>query len=197
MSDTVTPVTGTHPRHTRLGPLLASSAAALGSALSMTVLWFGMRGVMALGGTVATGGPYAIEHPAPGWIWVVPTSIVVLVALMLTSSGLSSAYDTPSTLLLSWSMLFVSLGWNFLEFGLRAGLEIGWLVCAVVFFIMGFGGLYTLVQMVRGVREMERERAQKSGIPEPPLVTAYVVATTVAIPIGVVLGVLAFSAVAG
>jgi Short C-terminal domain len=40
-----------------------------------------------------------------------------------------------------WPALFLSLGWNFLEFGLDppgpGGLEWGWLVCAVVFFVMG------------------------------------------------------------
>ena len=40
-------------------------------------LYHGMRAMMRLGGMVASGGPYAIEHPAPHWVWVMPLSIVV------------------------------------------------------------------------------------------------------------------------
>lgn len=36
-----------------------------------------MRGVMRPGGMVARGGFYAIAHPAPGWIWIIPVSILV------------------------------------------------------------------------------------------------------------------------
>ena len=47
----------------------------------------------------------------------------------------------PSLLGLLWPALFLSLGWNFLEFGLNppggTGLAWGWLVCAVTFGLMG------------------------------------------------------------
>jgi hypothetical protein len=51
-------------------------------------------------------------------------------------------HKVPNFALLAWSALFLSLGWNFLEFGLDApdsdgGLAWGWLVCAIVFAFMG------------------------------------------------------------
>jgi hypothetical protein len=44
--------------------------------------------------------------------------------------------------LLAWPALFLSLGWNFLEYGIRppggqSGPEIGWLICGVVFVAIG------------------------------------------------------------
>ena len=45
---------------------------------SLTLLYQGMRAIMYLGGFVASGGPYAIAHPAPGWVWIVPVSIILL-----------------------------------------------------------------------------------------------------------------------
>ena len=58
----------------------------LGFVFCMTLLSQAMRGVMDLGGFVASGGPYEIAHPAPGWIWVFPVSILAgLVFLLLYS----------------------------------------------------------------------------------------------------------------
>ena len=110
---------------------------------------------------------------------------------------MASSYDTPSVLLLDWSLLFLTLRWNFLEFGLRAGLDAGWLICAATFFAMAIGGFYTLVQLVRANREFDREKAAKAGLPRPSFISAYAIGNGVAIPVGVVQGVLAFSALAG
>jgi hypothetical protein len=47
----------------------------------------------------------------------------------------------PNLTLLAWPALFLSLGWNFLEYGVdppgTGGVAVGWLICAVVFFAMG------------------------------------------------------------
>jgi hypothetical protein len=62
-------------------------------------------------------------------------------------------------LALAWPALFLSLGWNFLEFGLRPpGGDPGqviwsWLFCAVVFFLMGGGPLAVAIW---GAREARR-----------------------------------------
>lgn len=53
-----------------------------------------------------------------------------------------SKYQIPSFLAFAWPALFLSLGWNFLEFGLNppgpeSGLVWGWLICAIVFGLMG------------------------------------------------------------
>lgn len=58
--------------------------------------------------------------------------------------------------LLAWPALFLSLGWNFLEFGLDppggGGPEWGWLICAIVFGLMGgVPLLLVLPELVRSV----------------------------------------------
>ena len=53
-----------------------------------------------------------------------------------------SAARTAGLVLLAWPALFISLGWNFLEFALfppppDTGIELGWLIPGVLFVIMG------------------------------------------------------------
>jgi len=170
--------------------ILVASAFVIGA--SETLVWFSMRAVMALGGTVAVGGPYAITSAAPGWIMVMPAAIIALVIAMMTSSGLSGSRDTPSLMLMAWSALFLSLGWNFLEFGVHApggGVSISWLLCAVLFAVMGGGGLYVLVDMRRGTRELDQQRAAKTGTPATHAGwRAYQIANAVAVIAGVAAG---------
>jgi hypothetical protein len=90
---------------------------------------------MDLGGFVAAGGPYAIAHRAPEWIWIMPVSIFggLLSVLFCFIGAASSAGRNPAPL--AWPVLFASLGWNFLEYALAGErLAIGWLVCGIVFF---------------------------------------------------------------
>ena len=47
-----------------------------GVAFAISLLYQAMRPIMRLGGFVASGGPYAIEHPAPSWVWIMPVSIL-------------------------------------------------------------------------------------------------------------------------
>lgn len=90
---------------------------------------------------MASGGPYAIAHPAPGWVWVIPVSVIVLVITMLIGIGTIRNTGGPNLMALSWSALFLALGWNFLYFGLGlptdGGLVPGWLICAACFIPMG------------------------------------------------------------
>ena len=56
-----------------------------------------------------------------------------------------------------WPALFLSLGWNFFEFAFRAnndgqGVAWGWIVCGVLFFLMGGIPLVVAVQMLTGRR---------------------------------------------
>ncbi|HEX9823982.1 MAG TPA: SHOCT domain-containing protein [Actinomycetota bacterium] len=113
-----------------------------GLTAGLTVLYLGMRAVMEIGGFCAEGGPFVIEHHCPqgvaglmmGGIWG-----------GLIFAGLYGwqvfKHSVPSFLVLLWPALFLSLGWNFLEFGLNppggGGLAWGWLVCAIVFGLMG------------------------------------------------------------
>jgi len=61
---------------------------------------------------------------------------------------------------LSWSALFISLGWNFTEYGIVAmkgsGSGITWIICAVLFLVMGFVPLALIIRhFAKGLRERE------------------------------------------
>lgn len=181
----------------RVGALIGVVLTPLGTATSMTVLWLSMRAVLALGGFVASGGPYVIAHQAPTWVWLLPVSIVLLIVCMFASQELNSSFETPSLMLVAWSMLFLSLGWNFLEFGLHppggGGLSVGWLVSAAAFFATGGGGLYALSQAVQVNREFDRNKEERTGVPSRPGFAVYLGATVLAIAAGILLGVLVFN----
>jgi len=57
-----------------------------------TVIYRAMRGIMDLGGYVASGGPYEIAHPAPNWIWVFPVFINVMVISIFASMMLAKRF---------------------------------------------------------------------------------------------------------
>jgi hypothetical protein len=115
-----------------------------GLAGAITLLYLGVGRVMETeGGFVASGGPYAIVHPAPEWIGVVPLSIFALFffgGVNLAAAG--RGWGIPLTVF-AWAGLFGSLGWNFLRLGLAPpeGLQgaVAWIVCGVVFWIMALG----------------------------------------------------------
>ena len=127
----------------------------------LAVLFLGMRSVMEIGGFCASGGPYVIEDPCPkGAAWMMPVSIMLgLLALgihVVASFGLPG----PRFALLAWPALFLSLGWNFWEYGLDPGAEngggtaVGWIVCGVVFVLMGGVPLVGLLASPTGRRHL-------------------------------------------
>lgn len=113
-----------------------------GAVCGLTLLFLGMRGVMDVGGSCGSGGPYVYRQACPGgvagatmigiWGGVIFFGVYVWQVL---SRGV------PHLIELAWPALFLSLGWNFLEYGLNppgsSGLGIGWLICAVAFGLMG------------------------------------------------------------
>ena len=111
--------------------------------VALTWLFLGMRAVMEIGGACAEGGPFVPVRPCPNGV---PVVMIGGIWGGLISLGLyiwqASKHRVPSLALLAWPALFLSLGWNFLEFGLDppgpgGGVEWGWLVCAIVFGLMG------------------------------------------------------------
>lgn len=108
----------------------------------LTILFLSMRSVMSIGGYCASGGPYVIANPCPehvpllmvGSIWIGLGGLLLYSISSYTTGG-------PRLFLLAWPALFLSLGWNFLEFGLDPpgdqNLEWSWLFCAALFFVMG------------------------------------------------------------
>jgi hypothetical protein len=110
-----------------------------GVAFCIALLYQAMRPIMRLGGMVASGGPYAIEHPAPSWVWIMPVAIMLGMACFFVNLFAGDA-DSVNLMPLAWPGLFLSLGWNFLEFAFNppgGGFAWGWLVCGVVFALMG------------------------------------------------------------
>ena len=138
---------GVAPQPTVRPRALVSYLAGLaGLAFSLTVLWLSMRAVMGIGGACASGGPYvpAVECP-DAVVALTPVSIFGLFIFggLALWGGASIGGAWAALISLAWPALFLSLGWNFLEFGLRppggAPGEIvwSWLFCAVVFGLMG------------------------------------------------------------
>jgi hypothetical protein len=102
-----------------------------------------MRSVMDIGGSCASGGPFVPRVACPSGV---PLLLVGSIWCGLIFAGIYAwqAFRTgaPSVGSLLWPALFLSLGYNFLEYGLHppfglASVEIGWLACAVVFGLMG------------------------------------------------------------
>lgn len=117
-----------------------------GLAFTLTILWLSMRVVMGIGGFCASGGPYvpAVECPD---VVVALTPLSIFGLFIFGGLALWGGSDLggrwAALISLGWPALFLSLGWNFLEFGLwppgGAPGEIvwSWLFCAVIFGLMG------------------------------------------------------------
>ncbi|MDQ4125330.1 MAG: SHOCT domain-containing protein [Actinomycetota bacterium] len=126
----------------------AVSVTLAGVSCGLTLLYLGMRAVMDIGGACASGGPYVpvVECPEGvpllmiGGIW----GGIIFVGLYLWAT---SKHRVPTLVAFTWPALFLSLGWNFLDYGIDdpagGGLVWGWLICAVLFVLMG--GLPLLV----------------------------------------------------
>jgi Short C-terminal domain len=113
----------------------------LGFVVCLTLMYHSMRAVMDVGGSCASGGPYAISRPCPdGVAWVMP--VAIFGGIISVGIGLLGVFPQggPRPYAFAWSALFLALGWNFLEYGFdppAGGTSPGWLVCGFVFVLMG------------------------------------------------------------
>lgn len=109
----------------------------------LTLVFLGMRAVMDVGGYCASGGPYVVAQQCPeGTAALLPLGIFGGLIGVWMYAVTSSKLPGPRLTLLAWSALFLSLGWNFWEYGLNppdgsTGLVWGWIICGVVFVVMG------------------------------------------------------------
>jgi hypothetical protein len=153
----------------RFSPALGSLLCLFGFTFCLTILYLSMRGILDLGGYVASGGPYAITHPAPGWVWVLPVSIFVGAIFAVGGGVLAKRVGGLNPLLLAWPALFISLGWNFLEYGFHPpsgqGLVWGWIICGVIFVPMGLIPLIFGLRIHFRGRSERRRRMETSGEP--------------------------------
>lgn len=155
-------------RPARLLFIFLQLAGLFGFAFCLTLLWLGMRGVMDLGGFVALGGPYAVAHPAPSFVWIMPVSIWGGLLFLFLNFIAARRVGGLRLLWIAWPALFLSLGWNFLEYAFRppggAGLAWGWLVCGVVFVLMGgIPFLFIIPPLVKSWKKLWSGRAGPDG----------------------------------
>jgi hypothetical protein len=137
---------------------------------ALTTLWLGMRSVMDIGGFCAEGGPFVIEHTCPKGVTAIMFGSVWG---GLIAGGVyawqSIKHRVPNLVWLFWPALFISLGWNFLQYGISppggGGLVWGWLVCAVLFISMG--AIPLLVALPFMVKRFMRNDMESLSTPRP------------------------------
>ena len=130
----------------------------------ITLLFLGMRSVMDIGGACASGGPFVPVQPCPdgvpalmiGGIW-----IGMLAAFAYGWSSLSAGI--PSFVGLLWPALFMSLGWNFLQYAFDPpfgeGPVWGWLLPGIIFELMGAVPLWLMFKTVGLTPQSNKVRA--------------------------------------
>ncbi|WP_205697230.1 hypothetical protein [Conexibacter sp. SYSU D00693] len=132
-----------------------------GLAVCITSLWHGMREVMDVGGSCASGGAYEIATPCPeGSILLVAPAMPLgfLFAGIAAWGGSKLPSGAVGTIGLAWPALFLSLGFNFAQYGVggaggdgSGGVDGGFLTCAVVFLLMGGLPLGFVPGWIRGM----------------------------------------------
>lgn len=124
-----------------------------GLAACLTLVFLAMRAVMDVGGFCAEGGPYEIETHCPeGTAVLLPLSIFAGLG-SAALAGWKGSQISPllgGLVALAWPALFISLGWNFLEYGLwppgdGGGIVWGWLIPGIIFEVMGILPLLALL----------------------------------------------------
>lgn len=142
---------------------------AAGVAIGITLLFYGMRSVMEIGGSCASGNvPYEISRPCPDGVAGVMVGGIFggLIALGIYACNALG----PNLTVLAWPALFLSLGWNFLEYGVDppgagGGPAFGWLIPGVLFLAMGGVPLVVGLTMLRSSRATRR--AERGAGAEP------------------------------
>jgi putative oligomerization/nucleic acid binding protein len=146
------------PDYPAIAWLLVSAA---GLAACITLLFLGMRAVMDIGGACASGGPSVSVRPCPdGIAALMPVGTLGLFVFggLGIWAGARVGGGWAALPFLAWPGLFVSLGWNFLEYGLRPpgdapGPALGWLFCGAVFVVMGAVPLWIAISARNELRE--------------------------------------------
>jgi hypothetical protein len=124
-----------------------------GLAACLTLVFLAMRAVMDIGGFCAEGGPFEIRQHCPDGV---PLLLVLGIFGLFGFGGLMAWKGAviggiyAGLVLLAWPALFLSLGWNFLEYAIRPPAPAepivwGWLIPGVLFVLMGGAPLLALL----------------------------------------------------
>ncbi len=160
-------------------------------ALGLSLMWafLSMRAVMGVGGACADGGPYVSAQPCPDGAVLIAFAVPLMLVAAMAGSAVALSMSAPNLLIPMWGILFGSLGWNFLEYGVTGdGLVWGWIVCGVVFEAMALPAIYA---MFLGLR---LTLSPPSGTTQPPEARKWWVIYPVLGAIGAYLGWLSFEA---
>jgi hypothetical protein len=121
-------------------------AGVVGLTFAITSVWLGMRAVMDVGGYCASGGSaYEIAVQCPAGVDVIMILAFPLGFLsggVMVWKGTSIGGSYAALVGLAWPALFLSLGWNFLQYAFHppggdGGIEFGWLIPGILFVLMG------------------------------------------------------------
>ena len=155
-------------------------------AASITILFLSMRAVLNVGGFCAEGGPYEVAvHCPEGVVLLTPLGFIggMASAFVVFAAGDAIGGGFGALAMLAWPAVFISLGWNFLENGIApppeaGGPVISWIVCGIIFWIMGGAPLVAALGMVGASGRRPRGEppavlaAAGSRRPESPLGTS-------------------------
>jgi hypothetical protein len=132
-------------------PIAALTAGVVLMALALVWTFLSMRSVMYVGGSCADGGPYVSAQPCPEGSGFIGIAIPLMLVGTFAASIAAARMAAPNLLVPMWTLLFGSLGWNFLEFAITwpGGVDPGWLICGIVFELMALPGL-VLILLTRG-----------------------------------------------
>lgn len=151
-------------------------------AYGITALWFGMREIMDVGGYCAEGGPYEIRQDCPDgaellMLTGIPAGVIGVFVTLI--GGGKCGRGAGLLALLGWPALFVSLGYNFIDYAISPpegmGDPVGWWISGVIFGLMGLPALLGVPFLVRNIQP-ERRVA---------ILTAFVLAVIAGVAFGI------------
>lgn len=186
------------------GDCAGLSICAAGMGCFITLAGHALGYLLSEGGSAASGGPYAVSRPAPGWIAILPVSIILLMASGGASMYFSHRLKGPGLLPFAWAGLFLSLGYRFVSAGAgRVDPFPAWVFCGVLFIVMGTAPLAWIPVGRMQRRRLERilpglyRAADAAGAGPTAGSTVYWTCAATGAVSGVITGFLLYRAIAG
>jgi hypothetical protein len=135
-----TPAAGATTTSRHLGSAIWLVLAVVTLATTLTWTFLSMRAVMNVGGTCASGGPYLTAQQCPSGADMIAWAIPLMLVATLGGSVAAAMVSAPNLLVPMWAFLFGFLGYNFLDFAFAGGINVGWLLCGIMFELFALPG---------------------------------------------------------